>query len=66
MEKDKIRRKGCMSSTFDFELGRYMCDVSGDGCMYMIPNSLRCAEDYGEGTDAVYDEESAGEGKDLF
>lgn len=32
--------------------GRYTCDVTGDGCMFYIPDSKRCMEEYGEGPDA--------------
>lgn len=48
---------GCISATYDPDEGRYYCAVSGDQCMYLIPNSKRCAEDYGEGPDAYGDEE---------
>lgn len=44
--------RGCKCATYDPDDGRYSCSVSGDGCMYLIPNSKRCAEDYGEGPDA--------------
>lgn len=43
----------CKCATFDSDLCRYECSVSGDGCMFMIPNSKLCAEKYGEGPDAV-------------
>lgn len=43
----------CKCATFDLDLCRYECSVSGDGCMFMIPNSKLCAEKYGEGPDAV-------------
>ncbi|KZL94343.1 hypothetical protein [Clostridium magnum] len=46
----------CKCATFDEDTGRYECSVSGSGCMYMVPNSKRCAEDFGEGPD-VEDEE---------
>lgn len=29
------------------------CLVSGESCMFFIPNSKRCAELYGEGPDAL-------------
>lgn len=48
---------GCKCATFEPDEGRYSCSVSGDGCMYMFPNSKRCAEDYGEGPDANTDGE---------
>lgn len=47
----------CKCATFDPDEGRYYCSVSGDQCMYFIPSSKRCAEDYGEGPDAMHDEE---------
>lgn len=28
------------------------CSVTGDGCMFLIPNSKACAETFGEGPDA--------------
>ena len=47
---------GCSAAKFDPDEGRYYCEVSGDMCMYNIPNSKRCAEDYGEGPDANNEE----------
>lgn len=41
----------CKAAKFDPDEGRYYCDVSGDQCMYYIPNSEKCAEEYGEGPD---------------
>lgn len=32
--------------------GRYNCTASGSECIYLFPNSKRCAEEYGEGPDA--------------
>ena len=49
--------RGCTSSMFDPDEGRYYCEVSGDQCMYYIPDSKRCAEEYGEGPDAVAEAE---------
>lgn len=42
----------CKAAKFDQDEGRYYCEVSGDQCMYYIPNSKKCAEEYGEGPDA--------------
>jgi len=42
----------CKAAKFDPEEGRYQCAVSGDGCIYMRPDSKRCAEEYGEGPDS--------------
>lgn len=47
----------CTSAKFDPDEGRYYCEVSGDQCMYYIPNSKRCAEEYWKGPDVVDDVE---------
>lgn len=47
----------CKAATFDPDEGGYYCAVSGDQCLYLIPSSKKCAEDYGEGPDASDDEE---------
>ena len=49
--------RGWTSSTFDPDEGRYYCEVSGDQCMCYIPDSKRCAEEYGEGPDVVEEAE---------
>ena len=41
----------CKCATYNGE-GRYNCSVSGDSCMFLIPDSKVCAEKYGEGPDA--------------
>jgi len=43
---------GCKAAKYEPSEGRYKCDVSGVGCMYFIPDSKRCAEEWGEGPDA--------------
>lgn len=43
---------GCKCAKFDPEEGRWSCSVTGDGCVYMIPDSIICANEYGEGPDA--------------
>jgi hypothetical protein len=35
----------------------YKCSVTGDRCVFMIPNSKACWEMYGEGPDASKQEE---------
>lgn len=47
----------CKCAHFDEDTGRYKCDVSGDQCMFLFPSSKACAEKYGEGPDAQYDEQ---------
>lgn len=40
----------CKCSSWDMDEG-YKCSITGDRCVFMIPNSKRCAELYGEGPD---------------
>jgi hypothetical protein len=47
---------GCTCATFDPSVGRYQCAVSGSECMFLVPDSKRCAEKYGEGPDAQREE----------
>lgn len=47
----------CKCAEFEEDEGRYTCSVSGDRCMFMSPNSKRCAEMFGEGPDAEAVEE---------
>ena len=56
--------RGCKCATSNGE-GRYNCSVSGDGCMYFIPDSKRCAEDYGEGPDANPESEDGEESEEF-
>ena len=46
----------CKCASFDEDECRYYCEVSGSQCMYLTPNSERCAKDYGEGPDADNEE----------
>ena len=46
----------CKCSKYDMDEG-YKCSVTGDRCVFMIPNSKACAEMYGEGPDASKREE---------
>lgn len=43
----------CKAATFDPDEGRYYCDITDGQCMYLIPSSNQCAEEYGEGPDAM-------------
>lgn len=40
----------CKCSKWDMDEG-YKCSITGDRCAFMIPNSKRCAEEFGEGPD---------------
>jgi hypothetical protein len=48
----------CKCAKFDSDSGKYKCYVSGDDCMYMFPDSKRCAEEYGEGLDVKNEDET--------
>lgn len=41
----------CRCAHWNPDEGRYICEVSGSDCMYMIPSAEACAVDYGEGPD---------------
>lgn len=43
----------CKCSKYEEDENRWYCSVSGDMCMYMWPDSKRCAKDYDEGPDAA-------------
>jgi hypothetical protein len=48
----------CKSAKYDPDTNRYDCAVSGDWCMFLIPDSKACAEVYGEGPDAEDEEKN--------
>lgn len=39
----------CECATYDTDSGRHECSVTGDGCMFLLPNAAACAKRYGEG-----------------
>ena len=45
----------CAKSTDEFH--GWECDITGGACAFLIPNSKRCAEVYGEGPDVESPEE---------
>ncbi|ADL53251.1 hypothetical protein [Clostridium cellulovorans] len=47
----------CKCAEFDEDEG-WICDVTGDRCMYFIPDSKKCAEQFGEGPDAESEEDN--------
>lgn len=46
----------CKCAKYDPDEGRYYCSVTGDQCMYLMPDGKYCAADYGEGPDAELEE----------
>lgn len=43
----------CKAAYYTDEWHGYGCEITGDACMFLFPNSKACAERYGEGPDAV-------------
>lgn len=43
----------CKAAYYTDEWHGYGCEITGDSCMFLFPNSKACAEQYGEGPDAV-------------
>lgn len=39
------------------EYSGWECSITGGACMYLVPNSKRCAKEYGEGPDAYTETE---------
>ncbi|MGE5436592.1 MAG: hypothetical protein ACM3O3_05140 [Syntrophothermus sp.] len=46
----------CRCAKLDPDTARYKCEVSGDGCIYLIPDAKRCSKEYGEGPEFHYGE----------
>lgn len=42
---------GCSYAIETDEYNGFECPVSGGACMYLYPDSKRCAREYGEGPD---------------
>lgn len=41
---------GCKCAiSYDPDTNRYECSVSGDACMFILPDPVACAKIYGEG-----------------
>lgn len=49
--RENNQSRGCKCASFDLDEG-WKCSVSGNRCVYIIPDSKACARDYGEGPDA--------------
>lgn len=50
----------CSRSTDEFH--GWECSVSGGACVFLFPDSKRCAEIYGEGPDADNESEDENDG----
>ena len=43
----------CKSAKITDQYHGWECEISGGACMFLNPNSKLCAEEYGEGPDAI-------------
>ena len=48
----------CKTAYHTDEYHGYGCDITGGACMFLYPDSKRCAEEYGEGPDAGENQEA--------
>lgn len=46
----------CKAAYNTDEFHGYGCSITDGACMFLYPDSKKCAEKYGEGPDAVEDE----------
>ena len=47
----------CTAAYITDEYHGYGCSITEGPCMFLYPNSKSCAEEYGEGPDAIDDED---------
>lgn len=48
----------CKAAYHTDEFHGYGCNITEGACMFLYPDSKKCAEKYGEGPDAESEEES--------
>lgn len=51
----------CKAAYHTDELHGYGCEMTESACMFLLPDSKACAEQYGEGPDAEENEEAEDE-----
>lgn len=51
----------CKAAYHTDEWHGYGCEITGDACMFLLPDSKACAEKYGEGPDVEESEETEDE-----
>lgn len=57
IEKWRQGEVSCKCAVRTDEYHGWECSVSEGACMFLVPDSKRCAEEYGEGPDAEVDED---------
>ena len=50
---------GCKAAIPTDEYHGWECEITEGACMFLHPDSKRCAKEYGEGPDAVEQEEQS-------
>lgn len=48
---------GCKAAYHTDQWHGYGCEITEGPCMFLRPDSKRCAEEYGEGPDMITEEE---------
>ena len=48
---------GCKAAIPTYEYHGWECEITEGACMFLHPDSKRCAKEYGEGPDTVEQEE---------
>lgn len=48
---------GCKCAIRTDEYHGWKCSITEGACMFFIPDSKKCAEEYGEGPDAITDDD---------
>lgn len=51
----------CSAAYHTDEFHGYGCNITEGACMFLYPDSKACAEKYGEGPDANFEDEIEGE-----
>lgn len=59
-------KSGCICAKPTDQYHGWKCEVTDGACVFITPDSTRCAEEYGEGPDVEYEKSLYGNIQDLF
>lgn len=59
-------KSGCICAKPTDQYHGWECEVTDGACVFITPDSTRCAEEYGEGPDVEYEKTLYGNIQDLF
>lgn len=59
-------KSGCICAKPTDQYHGWECEVTDGACVFITPDSRRCAEEYGEGPDVEYEKSLYGNIQDLF